>query len=440
MEQKYKYQYTHYILPFEYNEDYKEFLEILMNNNHISVTNFDKVRDLEIYSFFTKEILDLFTNEEMNIINKKDKSVLNILSQKYVSIFDYDISKDIDKKNIINDISVDIEKEDNEKQNSNKEKIEFDIYEAKIVVFNTNIAFLVLKTVLLNTNSINDVLDFNYRFKWLVSEHNVISKLENISISMIKDGKEQLPNIIRNIRNLVDRNKHNKLYTDSFYTFAYLCVDNIVWNETTKRRELDKLLYKYMKVFKSSYDTEVNIESTEIARVMEELKYSRIGLTKISSTMMCSGVDPYNFTILPREYETKMLYTYLISLYQQMFLRKANNMLASKNDKIVEKIDKQFIEFNKYIWHKEITISEKGTTYYNNLQEVLNLSELYKEVAIKHRLISRLEQVQKEEGKIKFLKAILGISIIINILLLLGISIILKATKYNILEEMLQII
>lgn len=439
MEQKYKYQYTHYILPFEYNEDYKEFLEILMSNKHINVTKFNKVRDLEIYSFFTKEILDLFTNEEVNIINKNDKTILNIISQKYVTIFDYDISKDVNyKQNIIDNISVETNKVNENKLN--KEKIEFDIYEAKIIVFNTNIAFLVLKTVLLNTNNINDVLDFNYRFKWLVSEHNVLSKLENISISMIKDGKEQLPNIITNIKNLVDRNKHNKLYTDSFYTFAYLCVDNIVWNEETRKKELDKLLYKYMKVLKSSYDTEANIESTEITKIMEELKYSKIGLTKISSAMMCSGVDPYNFTILPREYETKMLYTYIIALYQQMFLRKANNMLASKNDKIVKKIDKQFIEFNKYIWHKEITISEKGTIYYNNLQEVLNLLELYKDVAIKHRLISRLEQVQKEEGKSKYLKIVLSISIIFNIILLLVMLIVVNTTKYNIVEELLQII
>ena len=51
----------------------------------------------------------------------------------------------------------------------------------------------------------------------------------------------------------------------------------------------------------------------------------------------------YNYTKLPYEYETVTYYTYVLRLYQSIFLRQINNEFKSFN-KII-RIRKKFIEF-----------------------------------------------------------------------------------------------
>ena len=70
-----------------------------------------------------------------------------------------------------------------------------------------------------------------------------------------------------------------------------------------------------------SFDLDKESSNHNIA-VLDKYKYYKIGMTKLSSNLICSGIDTYNFTKLPFEYETEYFYTYIILLYQKMFLRK----------------------------------------------------------------------------------------------------------------------
>ena len=58
--------------------------------------------------------------------------------------------------------------------------------------------------------------------------------------------------------------------------------------------------------------------------IIERLKYVKTTLSNTSSNIMCSGIDTYNYTKLPYEYENQYFYLYILSLYKKIFLMKLN--------------------------------------------------------------------------------------------------------------------
>ena len=81
-----------------------------------------------------------------------------------------------------------------------------------------------------------------------------------------------------------------------------------------------------------------------------------MAFTKISSNLICSGTDTYNYTNLPYKYENEYFYTYIIALYQKMFLRKLNSDF--KEYEKISNMRNEFINFTKQLWEKEVTLSD----------------------------------------------------------------------------------
>ena len=399
MKEKYKYQYSYFILPFVYNMEYEKYIEKLVKSKKVKTRIFEQVKDLEIYSFFKEEILKniFYTIDKNEWASKTEQEKIMFLTKKDVAIFSYDFFKD----------EVKVKNEDSEINGIN-----FNYEGAELFVFKTGIAIIVLKTVITDTKDLGDVLDFNCRFKTLISDESVIKKLDNIQLNM-NEGYSiiKFKNLLKNF--ILENAKNDKKSINNFYTFSYLCVDNMVWNETTDEKEISKILYKYMRVFTSTYDTDALISENMITKILDELKYTKIAVSKVSSVLISSGVDPYNFTILPRRYETQMLYTYIIALYQKKYLEKLNTEIAMSDR------HKKFKEFNNKFWYQEITLSEKGTNYYNSLKEVLETNELYNEVSSKYNIIYRYNELEKSYSKNIKLTILLIISIIINIILII---------------------
>lgn len=405
MQERYKYQYSYHILPYRYEGKYEKYLTKLLLNENIYEHRYEKVKDLEIYSHFKKDILDLFfykwpyeKNEEISI-EKKAK----MLSKKEAVVLDYDYHTIANKG---------IREEKND-------SISYDLFDFKIIVFRTGIAMIVLKTVLMETDRVSDVLDFNYQMRSMVSKSLFVKKLDNIKIHLknnSQEGQTDLKNVIEEFVNLENIEDLGSLWTDSFYTFSYLCVDNMYWNESTKEKDLFKTFYKYVRVNQSSYDTEAIFDTNNITKVMEELRYSKLGVSKVSSSLMCSGTDIFNFTILLRDYETKYLYTYILALYQRQLIIKISKLFNSSDKRKNKKAAKEFERYMKKLWHREITLSEKGSIYYNNLKEVFDLQNLYGEAYAKYRLMERMQN--KKNGS-SYVLTISLILLIINALLII---------------------
>ena len=418
-EEKFKYQYTYHILPYIYEGRYDEYLIRLLKDTNIIEYRYDKIKNLEIFSYFKKDILESMFYEfpyketEKISIQKKVNKLL-----KYESVtFEYDIIDKEKNKISMNDI---VRVAGNEEYNNNekdKGNIKFDIEDFKIIVFKSGIAFIILKTVLINTRYISDVIDFNYRFKSILSKRDIIKKLDNIEICLLGDEVNGFEKLKQIILNYVGKNKNNKILenNEEFYTFSYLCMDNIYINEENNKNILKHIYLKYSRILQSSYDTEGLDEETIVSKNMTDIKDTNIGITKISSMLLCSGIDPFNFTVLPRDYETKMLYTYIITLYQKLFLVMINKELTSENNKKQKLGRIKFNDFISKMWYNEITLSEKGSIYYEYLKKILEINKTFDETQLKYKLIFRYNKTNKINIFYKIMGMIGIISIGLNI-------------------------
>ena len=418
-EEKFKYQYTYHILPYIYEGRYDEYLTRLLKDTNIIEYRYDKIKNLEIFSYFKKDILESMFYEfpyketEKISIQKKVNKLL-----KYESVtFEYDIIDKEKNKISMNDI---VRVAGNEEYNNNekdKGNIKFDIEDFKIIVFKSGIAFIILKTVLINTRYISDVIDFNYRFKSILSKRDIIKKLDNIEICLLGDEVNGFEKLKQIILNYVGKNKNNKILenNEEFYTFSYLCMDNIYINEENNKNILKNIYLKYSRILQSSYDTEGLDEETIVSKNMTEIKDTNIGITKISSMLLCSGIDPFNFTVLPRDYETKMLYTYIITLYQKLFLVMINKELTSENNKKQKLGRIKFNDFISKMWYNEITLSERGSIYYEYLKKILEINKTFDETQLKYKLIFRYNKTNKSNIFYKIMGMIGLISIGLNI-------------------------
>lgn len=418
-EEKFKYQYTYHILPYIYEGRYDEYLTRLLKDTNIIEYRYDKIKNLEIFSYFKKDILESMFYEfpyketEKISIQKKVNKLL-----KYESVtFEYDIIDKEKNKISMNDIVRVAGNEEYYNKEKNRGNIKFDIEDFKIIVFKSGIAFIILKTVLINTRYISDVMDFNYRFKSILSKRDIIKKLDNIEICLLGDEVNGFEKLKQIILNYVGKNKNNKLLenNEEFYTFSYLCMDNIYINEENNKNILKNIYLKYSRILQSSYDTEGLDEETIVSKNMTEIKDTNIGITKISSMLLCSGIDPFNFTVLPRDYETKMLYTYIITLYQKLFLVMINKELTSENNKKQKLGRIKFNDFISKMWYNEITLSEKGSIYYEYLKKILEINKTFDETQLKYKLIFRYNKTSKSNIFYKIMGMIGIISIGLNI-------------------------
>ena len=418
-EEKFKYQYTYHILPYIYEGRYDEYLTRLLKDTNIIEYRYDKIKNLEIFSYFKKDILESMFYEfpyketEKIRIQKKVNKLL-----KYESVtFEYDIIDKEKNKISMNDIVRVAGNEEYYNNEKNRGNIKFDIEDFKIIVFKSGIAFIILKTVLINTRYISEVMDFNYRFKSILSKRDIIKKLDNIEICLFGDEVNGFEKLKQIILNYVGKNKNNKLLenNEEFYTFSYLCMDNIYINEENNKNILKNIYLKYSRILQSSYDTEGLDEETIVSKNMTEIKDTNIGITKISSMLLCSGIDPFNFTVLPRDYETKMLYTYIITLYQKLFLVMINKELTSENNKKQKLGRIKFNDFISKMWYNEITLSEKGSIYYEYLKKILEINKTFDETQLKYKLIFRYNKTNKSNIFYKIMGMIGIISIGLNI-------------------------
>ena len=399
--EKFKYQYTYHILPYIYEGRYDEYLTKLLKDTNIIEYRYDKIKDLEIFSYFKKDVLDTmfyeFPYKESENLNIKEK--ITRLSECESVTFKYDIIDKEKNKTLINDIVKIAENEKNDENQRDNGNIKFDIEDFKIIVFKTGIAFIILKTTLINTRYISDILDFNYRFKSILSKKDIIKKIDNIELRLYGDEINGIEKLKQIILNYIGKNKNNKLLE----------------NDGNNKNILKDVYSRYSRILHSNYDIEDLEEETMISKNMKELKKVNICITKMSSMLLCSDIDPFNFTVLPRDYETKMLYTYLITIYQKLFLLMINKEIISGNTKKQRFGQIRLNEFISKMWYNEITLSEKGSTYYENLKKILEVNKIFDDIQIKSKIMLRYNRTKNSNIFYKIMGMIGIISIGLNI-------------------------
>ena len=412
MELKTKYQYTYFIHPYIVDQTkYDKYILRLFRDKRCEFKIFEKEKDMNIYNHFLPSFRN-YIFPTFNLRGEKLKEFKGlkletkskIVSNQTVACFNYNLDENVKGKVDNNDVG-----------------IFFNIEKIEIICFNTGICFFVMKTNIEGTNSFSDILNFNYKFKDIYSELNSLKNYENIRIqtNTFKDVKDILE-LIEQITG-VNRKKKNNILNDRFYTFAYSCLESEFWNDKNSLENYINDFHRFANVLPSNFSADFNQERfADNTAIIDKLKYYRITITKQASNLISSGMETYNFTRLPYEYENEYFYTYIITLYQKIFLMKLNSEFKEYSK--IKKMREEFIKFTKQIWQKEITLSDNGSLYYSSIKDVLELDDLYSEIEKKYEIIYKDLNIEKNNKYYKVLIALLIFSLclnLINVLLLM---------------------
>lgn len=405
-----KYQYTYFIHPYIIDETkYDKYILKLLKDKKCTYKTFEKEKDLDIYNFFLPNIRSfLFPSFELrgeklrefnsSKIEEKKKKI----SKDTVAYFTYNFAEDIQGKV------------------GTENGIFFKIEEIEIICFNTGICFFTMKTHLENTNKFMDLLNFNYRFKGINSEFASLRDYENIKIQTdtFKDMKD-ITELITQITGISTKpkakntNNNEEILNSQFYTYSYVCLETSNWNEKTDFLNIENDFLKFANVLPSDYNSDfdkANIEHN--LHIIERLKYVKTTVSNMSSNIMCSGIDTYNYTKLPYEYENQYFYLYILSLYKKIFLMKLNHEFK-QYDTIIKRKD-VFIKFTKQVWNSDVTLDDSGALYYKTLNKALDLNSLYAEIQNKYEVIYKDLNIEKNNVYYSLMVILLIFSLAFN--------------------------
>lgn len=404
-----KYQYTYFIHPYIIDETkYDKYILKLLKDKKCTYKTFEKEKDLDIYNFFLPNIRKfLFPSFELRGEKLRDFNSSKIEEKKKklvkdtVSYFTYNFAEDIQGKV------------------GTENGIFFKVEEIEIICFNTGICFFTMKTHLENTNKFADLLNFNYRFKGINSEFASLKDYENIKIQTdtFKDMKD-ITELITQITGITAKPKaktidSEEILNSQFYTYSYVCLETSNWNEKTEFFNIENDFLKFANVLPSDYNSDFNKANlAHNLHIIERLKYVKTTVSNMSSNIMCSGIDTYNYTKLPYEYENQYFYLYILSLYKKIFLMKLDYEFKDY-DTIIKRKD-VFLGFTKSVWNTEVTLDDSGALYYKTLNRALDLNNLYTEIQNKYEVIYKDLNIEKNKVYYSLMVILLIFSLMFN--------------------------
>lgn len=404
MDLKTRYQYTYFIHTFTMKENkYTKYILKLLRDQRFNLRIFRKDKDLEIYTHFLPRIKDfLFKTFELEDRNKKAKfdelpiETRAAVLARYPSVtFEYELEQDIQGKTV------------------DENSIFFKIQKIGIVLFNTGICFLYLKTNIEGSEEFADVLNFNYKFRDINQEGNNLKNYENIRVQA--DSFENIEAIQDFINKITGPNIESlklNLDVERFYTYSYTCIKQDAWNISNSFENIKNDFLKYVNIL--SNDSNTNSVMRENSKVIGLSKYAKVGISKLGVNLLSSDCDINNYTVLPGEYENKYFYTYILSLYLKVYLKKLN--YEFKEGKEIEVTRKKFIDFTKKLWIQEITSDDMGSLYYDYIKDVLEIEKLYNDVKNKYNILYSELKIEKNEKLTGFIVLVLIATLIFNII------------------------
>lgn len=403
MELKTKYQYTYFLHTFIVKESkYTKYVQRLLKDERFNLRIFERNKDLDIYTYFLPRMREfLFKSFELSDKQKYDKlSKLPIDTQaailsKYPSItFEYNLKQDIQGKTI------------------DKNSIFFKIQKVGLVLFNTGICFLYLKTNIEDSEEFSDILNFNYKFRDINQEYNNLKNYDNIKVqASYFENIRALQDFISDLTGPnIDALKLN-LDVERFYTYSYTCIKQDTWSVYSSFENIKNEFFKYVNILPN--DTSANLLICENSRVISNSKYSKIGISKLGISLLSSDCDLNNYTVLPGEFENQYFYTYIAALYLKVYLKKLN--YEFKYGKDLEQTRKKFVDFSKKLWIQEITSVDIGSLYYKYIKDVLEIDKLYNELKNKYNILYSELKIEKNEKMSAVIILILFATLVMNI-------------------------
>ena len=401
MELKTNYQYTYFIHPFVIKEGkYQKYILKMLRDKNFKLKTFQKEKDFKMYQYFLPKTRDFlfssfsFGNSKLKKLEDLPEETRAAILSKYpCNIFEYRINKDIQGK-------VDDTK-----------GIYFTISKIEIVCFETGICFLIMKTSVEDDNNFSNILNFNYKFRDINGEAS-LEAYDNIRLQTNSfANSETFREFIRKITGANLEAMKLDIDTERFLTYSYICIDQEAWNSTADFENIAHHFIRFANVLPA--DNSRKLQEEKITTI-SSWKYAKLSLSKLGVMLFSSSEDMNNYTILPDEFEHQYLYTYIINLYKKIYLKKIE--LQLKDPKQVKKARKNFIDFTKNLWIREITDDETGTMLNHRISDILELERLYSQVKNKYDILYKDLNIEKNRTSTIVIALILAASLIFNIL------------------------
>lgn len=398
MEIKTKYQYTYFIYPYIVEEKkYEKHLYKLLKNRNCKIKEFNSKNDSNIYNFFLPKVRDyMFWSLGVNKVKTKkisefDKKMQSVLLNKYpCTIFEYNINKNIQGKT------------------GKGDGIFFNIRKVEIICFKPGICFILIKTMLDENSTLQNLCDFNYAFRDINSTDN--SKIENIKIQT--DVFQDVKGIQSFIKDITGNNRGARelnIDTARFTTYSYACVDKKYFESKEDIQEVEKEFNKYANI-ESSKDSS-NINKT----VSFELKKNtKLGFINNGTVLLTSDDETENYTKLSEKYENEYLYSYIYELYKKYYLKKLN--LEFKIGNKFERTRAKFIKFTQNLMIEETTDDNIGSEIINCWEEVININNVFEKTKQKYDLLYKNVNIEKTARSNKIIMIVLILLVIVNII------------------------
>lgn len=400
MELKTKYQYTYFIYPYVIKETkYTKYLLKLLKDENCKLRTFRKEKDLDLYSYFSHRARNyMFSsfNLSKTKLARLEELPLDtkaaILAKNPCVMFEYTVKKDIQGKT------------------SERNGIFFKIPKIEIICFNTGICFLCIKTNIEESDRFSDLLNFNYKFRDINQEFGSMNNYDNIRVQTdYFDDVKYFKEFIENLTGPTTEAMKLDIDTERFLTFSYVCIDQESWNNTNEFDQIRGSYIKYLNILPS--DNSVSY-SKEDMKVISKWKYAKLGITKQGVTLFSSSYDMNNYTVFPKEFEEKYLYTYILAMYTKIYLTKINLEFCQGLN--IGKTRKEFIEFTQTLWINEVTLEDTGSLFYQNLKEVLELNTSYFDTKNKYDILYKEMNIETSAKNNIAITAILVITLVIN--------------------------
>ena len=401
MELKITDQYTYFLQSYIVNTGkLTKYILKLLNDKRFKLKIFEKNKDLELYTSFLPKIREfLFSTFDLDDIEKKanfDKLPIETqaaILAKYPSVtFEYDLEQEIQGKT------------------TDENSIFFQIKKLGIVIFNTGICFLYIKTNLENESNFSNLLNFNNKFRDIKQDENSFKniKIQEGSFEDIEEIQDFIKSIIGSN---IDTLKLN-IDTERFYTYSYACIDKDFWNKEKPFEELKEEFFKYVNILPENCNK--NNLIYEGTKIISNSKYSKIGISKLGVNVLCSDYDIENKTVFSKKFETDYLYIYILSLYLKIALKQLNYKF--KQGKELSKVREEFIEFTKNLFIQEVNSNDIESLYFTYLKEVLEIEQLYDTVKNKYNILYNELKIEKNEKMSGIIIVVLAVTLILNII------------------------
>lgn len=404
MELKTRYQYTYFIQNFIIKEQkYSRYILRLLRDKRFNLRIFDKNKDIEMYTQFLPKIreflfgtFDLDDRERQEKLEELPIETRAAILSKYPSVtFEYNLDKDIQGKTV------------------DENSIFFKIQKIGLVLFNTGICFLYLKTNIEDSEEFSNVLNFNYKFRDINQECNNLNNYDNIRVQA--DSFENIKAIQDFINEITGPNiEALKLNLDieRFYTYSYACINQVNWDSNNSFENIKNEFFKYVNIL--SNDANTNSVISDNAKILANSKYSKIGISKLGINLLSSDCDINNYTILPSEFESQYFYIYILAIYLKVYLKKLN--YEFKEGKNIDLTRKKFIDFTKKIWIQEIVSDDLKSLYYTYIKDSLEIEKIYNDVKNKYNILYSELKIEKSEKMTGFMILVLISTLLFNII------------------------